>query len=280
MRSQAEIHCDAARSNCERAVDPARFAGVRVFSQATGRSVPLSQVAAAELVWQPGEIKRRNRLPTVTVESLLGPGFTAADVNNVLEPWLEAEAQTWPFGYFWEFGGEAESSQEANESIMAQMPIGVLIIVFLLVMQFNSLRRPAIILLTIPLAVFGVVIGLIVGRSYFGFMTLLGVISLFGIVINNAIVLLDRIRIEIDENGLSPARAVIEASQQRLRPILLTTATTVGGLIPLWLGGGPMWEPMAIAIIFGLLFATILTLGVVPVLYTLFYRVNYDEFAH
>ena len=108
-------------------------------------------------------------------------------------------------------------------------------------------------------------------------MTLLGIISLAGIVINNAIVLLDRINIEISENGLSPARAVIEASQRRLRPILLTTMTTVGGLIPLWLGGGPMWEPMAIAIIFGLLFATVLTLGVVPVLYTLFFRVRFER---
>jgi multidrug efflux pump subunit AcrB len=109
-------------------------------------------------------------------------------------------------------------------------------------------------------------------------MTLLGVISLAGIVINNAIVLLDRIKIEIREHGLEPARAVIEASQKRLRPILLTTATTVGGLIPLWLGGGPMWEPMAIAIIFGLLFSTLLTLGVVPVLYSIFYKVKYKEF--
>jgi multidrug efflux pump subunit AcrB len=106
-------------------------------------------------------------------------------------------------------------------------------------------------------------------------MTLLGVISLAGIVINNAIVLLDRIRIEREENGRDHGEAVLTAAEQRLRPILLTTATTVGGLIPLWLGGGPMWEPMAISIIFGLLFATILTLGVVPVLYTLFYRVRY-----
>jgi multidrug efflux pump subunit AcrB len=95
-------------------------------------------------------------------------------------------------------------------------------------------------------------------------------------VINNAIVLLDRIRIEIEVNGLEPSRAVVEAAQRRMRPILLTTATTIGGLLPLWLGGGPMWEPMAIAIIFGLLFATLLTLGVVPVLYSVFFRVKYD----
>jgi multidrug efflux pump len=111
-------------------------------------------------------------------------------------------------------------------------------------------------------------------------MTLLGIIALAGIIINNAIVLIDRIKIEIEVNGHDPARAVIEAAQRRLRPILLTTTTTVGGLIPLWLGGGPMWEPMAIAIIFGLLVATLLTLGVVPILYTILFRVRFSGFRY
>jgi multidrug efflux pump subunit AcrB len=106
------------------------------------------------------------------------------------------------------------------------------------------------------------------------------VISLAGIVINNAIVLLDRIRIEIEENRLEPALAVVEAAQRRLRPILLTTITTVVGLLPLWLGGSPMFVPMAIAIIFGLLFATILTLGVVPVLYSFLFRVRFKGFRY
>ena len=124
------------------------------------------------------------------------------------------------------------------------------------------------------MAMIGVVIGLIVLRSYFGFMTLLGIVSLAGIVINNAIVLIDRIDLEITENGLPPAQAIIEAGQRRLRPIVLTTLTTIGGMIPLYLGGGPMFEPMAVAIMFGLIASTALTLGVVPVLYALFYRVR------
>ena len=106
------------------------------------------------------------------------------------------------------------------------------------------------------------------------------IISLAGIVINNAIVLLDRIKIEIEENGLSPQRAVVESAQRRLRPILLTTFTTLGGLIPLYLGGGVMYQPMAVAIMFGLVFATVLTLGVVPILYALFFRVNFDDFEY
>jgi multidrug efflux pump subunit AcrB len=105
-------------------------------------------------------------------------------------------------------------------------------------------------------------------------MTLLGIVSLSGIVINNAIVLLDRIRIEIDDNGLQPAEAIVTAAQRRLRPIVLTTLTTIGGLLPLYLGGGPMWEPMAVAIMSGLAFGTLLTLGFVPVLYSLFFRVR------
>ena len=275
IRSEAPRDCAPDGGRCRRVVDPASVAGISVYSQVTGESVPLAQVATPNLVWQPGEIMRRDRLRTVTVSSQLEPGATAIDVNEAIRPWLEAEQAGWPFGFSWEFGGEFESSVKANESIAAKMPVGLLIIVLLLVSQFNSFRRPLIILMTIPLSIIGVVFGLLVANSYFGFMTLLGIISLAGIVINNAIVLLDRIRIEQEENGLSADQAVIEAAQQRLRPILLTTATTIGGLVPLWLGGGPMWEPMAIAIIFGLMFATVLTLGVVPILYSLMFRVRF-----
>ena len=260
--------------------DIGKLESINVYAQATGRSVPLRQVADIEVAWQPAKIKRRDRLRTVTVEAATQPGVTATEINNVLRPWLEEQQQSWGLGYFWEFGGEAETSGKAQASIKEKLPIAGLIILLLLVGQFNSIRRPAIILLTIPLGVIGVVIGLLVADSYFGFMTLLGIIALAGIVINNAIVLLDRIRIEIEENGLEPQRAVIESAQRRLRPILLTTVTTVGGLIPLWLGGGPMWEPLAIAIIFGLLFATALTLGVVPVLYAILFRVSYKGFVY
>ena len=152
-------------------------------------------------------------------------------------------------------------------------------IVLLLIAQFNSIRKSAIILLTIPLGLIGVVLGLLATNSYFGFMAFLGLISLAGIVINNGIVLLDRIKIELEENGRTPQDAIVEAAQQRFRPILLTTATTSVGLLPLWFGGGVMWQPMAISIIFGLLFATVLTLLFVPVLYKSFFRVSFREFS-
>lgn len=247
--------------------------GLSVFSSQTGQTVPLSQVADIGLQWQPSKVLRRDRYRTVTVESQLADGATAIAIFNELRPWLEAEAKSWPVGYRWEYGGEFESSVKANESIGVKLPIAGLLIVLLLVLQFNSLRKPVIVLSTIILALIGVVIGLVTMKSYFGFMTLLGVVSLAGIVVNNAIVLLDRIQIEID-NGNEPAEAVVLAAQQRLRPILLTTATTVASLIPLYISGGEMWQPMAVAIMFGLVFSTVLTLLVVPLLYSLFYRVS------
>ncbi len=223
--------------------DLGKIESLNIYAQATGRTVPLEQVADVEIVWQPSKILRRDRFRTVAVQADVERGVTAAEVNAQLVPWLQNESAQWALGYRYEIGGEAEEARKSQASINAKMPIMMLIIVLLLVAQFNSFRRPLIILLTIPLGLIGVVFGLLVARSYFGFMTMLGVFALAGIVINNAIVLLDRIRIEIDEHNLEPARAVIEAAQRRLRPILLTTATTVAGLLPLWWGGAPRGSP-------------------------------------
>ena len=260
--------------------DLGKLESLNVASQTTGDSVPLKQVADIEVVFEPAKIFRRDRLRTITVASDHVGAVTPAQVTNQLLPWLETNARQWGFGYRFELGGEFETSGEGNTSIVEKLPIALLIILLLMVSQFNSLRRAGIVLLTIPLGLIGVTVGLLVMDSYFGFMTLLGIISLAGIVINNAIVLIDRIRIEIESNGLEPARAVIEAAQTRLRPILLTTATTIGGLIPLYFGGGIIFESMAITIIFGLLFATVLTLGIVPALYAIFFRVSFRGFTY
>jgi multidrug efflux pump subunit AcrB len=260
--------------------DLGKIESLNVFSQTTGQSVPLKQVADIEIAWQPAFVLRRDRLRTVTVKADITSDVTAISVAGEIEEWLQGESEKWGVAGKYELGGEMESSVKANASIVAKLPFALMIIVLLLVSQFNSVRRPLIILMTIPLGMIGVVVGLLVARSYMGFMTFLGVISLAGIVINNAIVLLDRIRIERMENGLDPAHAIVHAAQQRLRPIVLTTATTIGGLLPLWFGGGVMYKPMAIAIIFGLLFATMLTLGVVPVLYSLFFRVRFKDYQY
>ena len=279
-REEDEIIPITLRSVAAERHDIGKLETINVYAQATGRNVPLKQVADIHVAWEPAKMHRRDRLKTVTVKCDVTKDVTPIAVAMQMDEWLQQERLAWDVGYKYDFGGEMESSVEANKSIAEKLPIAGLIIIILLVAQFNSIRRPIIILLTIPLGMIGVVIGLLVLRSYFGFMTLLGVISLAGVVINNAIVLIDRIKIEIEENGLDPARAIVESAQRRLRPILLTTGTTIGGLIPLYLGGGPMWEPMAVTIIFGLLFATALTLGVVPILYSIFFRVRFKDFTY
>ncbi len=254
--------------------DIGKLESINVYAQ-SGQNVALRQVADISLMFEPSKILRRDRSKTLSVLSNLDPnsGATAFSIVDELSPWLAQ--QTWPLGYTYELGGTFESSAEANAAIGDKLPLAGLLILILLVGQFNSLRKPLIILLTIPLGLAGVAIGLIIAGQPFGFMTLLGLISLAGIVINNAIVLIDRIRIEIEDNGLAPGPAIIEAAQRRLRPIVLTTCTTVGGLIPLWFGGDPLFVSMAVAIMFGLIFATVLTLGLVPALYCVLFRVRY-----
>jgi len=244
-----------------------------VYAQASGNSVPLSQVADVTLVWDVAKVYRRNGLRTLTLGAQLVGDANAAAMVKQLDSWLGQQQVVWGNTVTYEYGGEQESSGKANQSIANKLGIAGMIIVILLVAQFNSVRKSVIVLSTIPLGLIGVILGLIVTQSYIGFMTILGVISLAGIVINNAIVLLERIKIELDA-GVEHYQAILAAAQQRARPILLTTATTVLGLIPLYLGGGAMWEPMAITIMAGLLFSTLLTLGVVPVLYAWLYGVK------
>lgn len=255
-----------------------KLEGLNIFSQNTGRNVPLTQVADLGISWQASKIMRRDLNKTITVTSDLAPGITVPDVLEQVLPWLETYAQSWPNGYSFEVGGESENSADAMNAVAVNLPIAFFAILLLLIGQFNSFKKPLIVLLTIPLGFIGVVFGLLIARSYFGFFAFLGVISLAGIVINNAIVLLDRIQIESD-SGLEPAQAILTAAQQRFRPIMLTTATTSLGLIPLWLGGGPMFEPLAISVIFGLLFATVITLLFVPVLYKILYGVSFKDIS-
>jgi multidrug efflux pump len=267
------------RSEAKYREDIGKLESLNIFSKTSGKLVTLRQVADIEVVWEPSGIFRRNRLKTVSVSCKLDPEITAASVESQIAPWLDEQTKNWGRGYSYEFGGEAEAGDDANSSVGAKMPIAAFIILLLLVGQFNSFRAAAIILSTIPLGLIGVTIGLIVADSYFGFMTLLGVTSLAGIVINNAIVLIDRIRIEL-KAGLDARKAIIEAGQKRLRPILLTTATTTGGLIPMWISGQGMWETMAITIIFGLIFSTMFTLVFVPVLYSLLYKVKFRGYQY
>ena len=255
--------------------DIGKLEGMTIYSQSSNETVPLSQVANLEIAWQPAVLKRRDRDRSIAVQATLVPGATATEINAKLLPWVAEQSESWPRQYQYEIGGESETSGDANQAIADKLPLAGMLILLLLVAQFNNIRKPLMIFMTIPLGLIGVVYGLLIAQSIFGFFTILGLISLSGIVINNAIVLLDRIDIEIKQNGLDPRDAVLTACKQRLRPILLTTATTIGGMAPLWISQDPMFETMAVSIMFGLLFATLLTLLFIPVLYSLFFRVKF-----
>lgn len=258
-------------------IDVHTLESINIFSQATGQNVPLIQVANIDLDWQIAKIFRKDLNRTITVTCDAREGFTASNLTQELMPFMEEAQANWKPGYTYSFGGESEASAEALGAVGAKLPIAGFIILLLLMLQFNSFKKTTIVLLSIPLGIIGVIVGLLLFQSYFGFMAYLGLISLAGIVINNAIVLLDRIDIEQNEFSRTPYQSIISAAQQRFRPILLTTFTTVLGLIPLYLGGGLMWEPMAISIMIGLLFATVITLLFVPVLYKLLFRVRNED---
>jgi len=241
-----------------------------VYSEAGGPSVPLRQVADVELAWQPSVINQRDGVEVIMVQADTVGAVNAITITDQLRPWLAEQASSWPVGFNYEFGGELEGSGDANAAIVAQLPLVLFIITFLLVMQFNSLRAPLIILTTIPFGFIGVSVGLFVLQESFSFMALLGLVSLSGVVLNDSIVLLEKIKLERDE-GRSINLSIVRAALRKIRPIILTSVTTIAGLLPLLLFGGPLWEPMAAGLMFGLAFATVLTLALIPVLYSLFF---------
>ncbi len=262
------------RNESSQDVDVRQLESINIYAQGSGENVPLGQVARIVPQWQLAKIKRRDLYRTLTVTCDAKSGFTAQDITDVLIPWIDEDRKSWKQGYSYELGGESEQSSEAMSAVVAKLPLSGFIILALLIIQFNSFRKTFIVLSTIPLGLIGVIAGLLIFRSFFGFFAFLGLISLAGIVINNAIVLIDRIQIELDRSGRASVEAIITAAQQRFRPILLTTCTTTLGLVPLYLGGGLMWEPMAVAIMVGLLFATVITLVFVPVCYKILFAIE------
>lgn len=233
-----------------------------------GQSVPLIQVADFEGYLAPGKFARYNQERTLTVSGK-HRRMQATDYHMAIWPLIEA--MELPEGYRIEIGGEIESSAKGNEALAENLPVALIGIVVLLVLQFNSFRRPLVIMLTIPLVLIGAVMGLLVANAFFSFTALLGIYSLVGIIVNNGIVLIDRIDFERGA-GKAVHDSIIEACLARARPILMTTLTTILGLIPMALFGGAMWFPMAVAIMGGLAVASVLTLGFVPILYSLFFR--------
>lgn len=228
-----------------------------------GQAVPLMQLATVEVEWKPGAIYRLDQSRYSTVSSQLEDGIGFGAVMRDLVPRLEA--LDLPHGVKLSYGGEQKSSGEANSALAGAAPLGMLMLLVFLLVEFNSFSRIGIILTTVPLVVVGVVPGLLLSGSPFGFNSLVGVIALVGIVVNNAIVLIDVLDEKLAQ-GYSLADAVVASVQRRTRPIILTTLTTIAGLAPLTVTSATQWPPMAWAIISGLLASTIMTLVVIPAL--------------
>lgn len=255
-----------------------RLETVTVFSEGLERNIPLMQVASLEYETGFARIARENLFRTVTVEAK-NALMNAEDMVPLLEGPLNALKSTLPFGYTIEYDGVVADSKTSQASLSKNLPLCIAIIVLLLIAQFRSFRRTGIILMTIPLIIIGASIGLLLLRADFGFMVILGLYALAGIIINNAIVLIDRIDIERNEIGSDGntnehLEALISACVRRLRPIIMSTSTTILGLLPLIIGQDALFYAMAGAIAFGLAIGTVLTLGVVPVLYSLFFSLR------
>ena len=246
-----------------------------VWSGATGQVVPVSQVVSdVSLDWEDPVVRRLDRSRTLTVQCDPRVGV-ASPLFERLRPQIEAIEL--PPGYKLEWGGEYENSGDANRMLMANVPLCFGLMILIVVGLFNALRQPLIVFLTLPLALIGVTAGLLVTGKPFGFVALLGLLSLSGMLIKNAVVLLDQIEINKRE-GMAPLEAVLEAGVSRTRPVTMAAFTTVLGMAPLVFD--VFWTAMAVTIMSGLTFATILTLVFVPVLYTLFFRISPQGTLH
>lgn len=245
----------------------------QVFSAVAGKYVSVSQfVERVDTRWEDALIRRENRFPTIKAQCDPPAGQLAAPLFERLRP--QIEAIDLPPGYALEWHGEYKAASEANVGLTAAAPFGFAAMVLAVIVMFNGLRQTAVIWLTVPLAVVGVAIGLLLFQAPFEFMAILGFLSLTGMLIKNAIVLVDQIDVEIRE-GKPRLLAIFDASVSRARPVFLGAATTVLGVAPLLVD--PFFRSMAVTIMFGLIFATGLTLVVVPLLYASFFRIGREE---
>ena len=241
-----------------------------IYSTTDGTAVPATQVAGGMSMWELSRISHRNQMRTLTI-ALKHEELKAPELLETIRPLIES--LDLKEGHRWEVGGEIEKALESNQNLRRYMPPCLLGIVILLIWQFNSFRRPAIIFITIPLAFSGALMGVLIAGAPFDFFGILGLLSLAGVIINNGIVLIDRIESE-RKRGLDPYQAVIQSAISRFRPILMTTITTIFGVMPLIVWRDPLFYTLSIIIAVGLAFGTVLTLGVAPVLYSIFFRVK------
>lgn len=245
---------------------------LQVFSPVLNVYVPVSQIVDKfEVVWEDSLIMRRDRKRTITVmadHDVIGNETPAKLFARIK---ADIESIELPVGYKMEWGGEYESSSKAKTAIFGSLPLGYLSMFMITVLLFNSVKKPLVIWSTVPLAIIGVTAGLVAFQAPFSFMALLGLLSLSGMLIKNGIVLMDQINLEID-SGKTPYQAVFDSGVSRVRPVSMAAITTILGMIPLLFD--VFFKSMAVTIMFGLGFATVLTLIVIPVVYCLAFKIK------
>ncbi|UCH46890.1 MAG: efflux RND transporter permease subunit [Betaproteobacteria bacterium] len=260
-----------ARAERAERVDPGRLAEVNVPTS-SGKWIPLSQIANIEYGFEEGIIWRRDRQATVTVRADIRGDVQAPTVSTRIDPQLDELRAKLPPLYRIAMGGAIEESAKGQQSIINVMPFMLLTVVTLLMVQLQSMQRAIMVLLTAPLGLIGVAVILLTWNVPFGFVANLGVIALFGMIMRNSVILIDQIEQDI-RTGRSQWEAVIEATVRRFRPIVLTALTATLAMIPLAIGS-EFWGPMAVAIMGGLVSATVLTLLFLPALYAAWFRVS------
>ena len=239
-----------------------------LVTNSLGKTYALSELGEVRLQASFSSIARRDeeRIISVTADS---QGGNVAEINEKLQNIIDQEIEI-PDGYRVDFGGENEDTMETFRDMFVKMIIGIILMLFVLITQFNSYRQVFIILSTIPLAMIGVFIGMGLARLTLDLPAFIGIISLVGIIVNNAIILIDQINKELDK-GKELIEATRKAGYSRMRPIILTSITTIMGLLPLSITE-PVWRNMGFTIIFGLAFGTVLTLFIVPAMMVSFYH--------
>jgi multidrug efflux pump subunit AcrB len=254
--------------------DRARFSdlsNVYAFSGTSPHSVPIRQVARLARELRPTKMFRRNQIRTFTVSAYPIPGFLPSEVLSAARPAIDAISRRLPPGYRLEIGGEYDEQQKGFGELALLMGASVALIYFALLFQFDSAVKPLLVFAAIPYGAVGAIAMLAIMHQTFGFMAFLGIASLVGVIVSHVIVLFDFIE-EAHHRGLPLEDALIDAGIVRLRPVLITVGATVLGLVPLAMHGGPLWEPLCYAQIGGLTIATFITLGLVPLFYTVFVR--------
>jgi multidrug efflux pump subunit AcrB len=236
-----------------------------------GRTVPLSQIASFDFAQEYPLIWRRDRVPTLTVQADVIPGILPESVVDALAPAVTKLSASLPASYRIAIGGTVEESEKSKASVFEVVPLMLFAMITFLMIQLQSFNRLFLVLSVVPMGLIGIVASMLLFRQPLGFVAILGILSLIGMIARNAVILIEQIDFELAQ-GLDPWNAVIEASVSRFRPIMLTAISTVLGLIPIAVT--IFWGPMAIAVMGGLLVATVLTLIFLPALYVAWFRIK------